>query len=92
MLFLVHSLRNNLCSVSAPNRLAAFSLFLYLYLFLSHLVSSLHPQGFAFCWTILELAIFALGKIIIRILIVSNTRDISSSQSGSKKCHNGILK
>lgn len=75
MLFLIHSLKNNLYSISAPNRLAAFSLFLYLSL--SLFVPSLHSRDFAFCWTILELAIFVLGKIIIHILIVSNTRDIS---------------
>ena len=80
MLFLVHSLRNHLCSVSALNRR-------WLSLPLSPLLISLSlspcplpiPEIFTFWWTILALAIFALGKSIIQIFIVSNTRNIFPS-------------
>lgn len=82
MLFLLCSLRNNLCSVSAPNRPAALSLYLYL-VFSLFPIPSLHTRGFALCRTILELTIFALGEIIIQILAVSNTRDIYPPQYGS---------
>lgn len=37
------------------------------------------PEIFTFWWTILALAIFALGKSIIQIFIVSNTRNIFPS-------------
>lgn len=76
MLFLVHSLRNELCSVSAPNMLVAppppYSISFFS-------LPMLHPQDFAFYLTILGLTIFAMGKISVQFLVVFNTGDIFPS-------------
>lgn len=81
MLFLVHSLRNHLCSVSALNRwwLSLPLSPLLISLSLSLPMPSPHSWDFTFWWTILALAIFALGKSVIQIFIVSNTRNIFPS-------------
>nr|BAE88674.1 unnamed protein product [Macaca fascicularis] len=80
MLSLVYSLRNNLRSVRAPNRLVTSSLFLCLCLSLSlaPAISFSPPTPeTVFAQTILGPTIFALVGSHIQIFVVSNTKGIS---------------